>query len=170
MFKRLLPLLFVALCWITVTPPVAARPLQPVPVAAIFSFPGSRPANLGLTRDRLAACPPTPNCVSSLSLDPTHQVEPLRYTSSPEQAFTTLKHAIAALPRTQVISETDSYLYAEFTSPLMGFVDDVEFYVDKPAGVIHVRSASRLGESDLGANRKRVELIRTKLQAAENAR
>ena len=68
-----------------------------------------------------------------------------------------------SLPRTQIITETDSYLYAEFTSKLMGFVDDVEFSLDPAAKVIQVRSASRLGESDLGVNRDRVQAIRAAL-------
>ncbi len=74
-----------------------------------------------------------------------------------------LKGVIQSLPRTKIIAETDNYLYAEFTSAMMGFVDDVEFYVDEAAKVIHVRSASRLGQSDLGVNRKRVESLRAEL-------
>ena len=68
------------------------------------------------------------------------------------------------MERTTIIEETDNYLYAEFKSKLMGFVDDVEFYRDTEANVVHVRSASRLGQSDAGVNRKRVEEIRSKLQ------
>jgi uncharacterized protein (DUF1499 family) len=68
-----------------------------------------------------------------------------------------LKGAIESLGKTKIITATDNYLYAEFTSALMGFVDDVEFLVDDQAKVIHVRSASRLGESDFGVNRKRIE-------------
>ena len=74
-----------------------------------------------------------------------------------------LKGAIESLGKTKIITATDNYLYAEFTSALMGFVDDVEFLVDDGAKVIQVRSASRLGESDLGVNRKRIETIRTQL-------
>jgi uncharacterized protein (DUF1499 family) len=74
-----------------------------------------------------------------------------------------LKTVIQNLERTKIITETENYLYAEFTSALMGFVDDVEFLLDDSANVIHVRSASRLGQSDLGVNRKRIETIRAKL-------
>jgi uncharacterized protein (DUF1499 family) len=74
-----------------------------------------------------------------------------------------LKTVIQSLERTKIITETENYLYAEFTSKLMGYVDDVEFLLDDGAKVIHVRSASRLGQSDLGVNRKRIETIRTKL-------
>jgi uncharacterized protein (DUF1499 family) len=73
-----------------------------------------------------------------------------------------LHDIVAALPRAQIIvSETD-YLYVEFTSRVFRFVDDVEFLTDPTESVIHVRSASRVGHSDFGANRRRVEQIRTK--------
>jgi uncharacterized protein (DUF1499 family) len=74
-----------------------------------------------------------------------------------------LKTVIQNQERTKIITETENYLYAEFTSKLMGFVDDVEFLLDDSAKVIHVRSASRLGKSDLGVNRQRIETIRAKL-------
>jgi len=128
-------------------------------------FAGKRPTNLGVRDGKLAPCPTTPNCVSSQSLDPKHQIEPFTYTSSPTEALAKLKTVIQAMPRTKIVAETDNYLYAEFTSAIMGFVDDVEFSVDEVAKVIHVRSASRLGQSDLGVNRKRVESIRAKLNA-----
>lgn len=129
---------------------------------------GKRPSNLGVQDGRLAPCPNTPNCVSSQSTDTVHKIEPLTYKSSSEEAFAKLKQAIASLPRTKIITQSPNYLYAEFTSTIMGFVDDVEFYLDADAKVIHVRSASRLGQSDLGVNRKRIETIRAKLQELEN--
>ncbi len=126
-------------------------------------FAGKRPTNIGIVSGKLAACPSSPNCVSSFSQDAEHQIQPLAYISSPTEAMAKLKGAIESLPKTKIISATDNYLYAEFTSGLMGFVDDVEFLVDDGAKVIHVRSASRLGESDLGVNRKRIETIRAQL-------
>ena len=126
-------------------------------------FAGKRPQNLGVRDGKLAPCPKTPNCVSSQSLDTAHKIQPIVYTSSPEQAIANLQKVVQSLPRTKIISETKNYLYVEFTSAIMGFVDDVEFYLDEAAQVIHVRSASRLGQSDLGVNRKRIETIRAKL-------
>lgn len=82
-------------------------------------------------------------------------------------ALAQLKQVIRSLPKTSIITETDSYIYAEFTSAIMGFVDDVEFYLEPEARVFHVRSASRLGKSDLGVNRKRVETIRSQFQALQ---
>jgi uncharacterized protein (DUF1499 family) len=125
-------------------------------------FAGKRPNNLGVRDGKLAPCPKSPNCVSSYCSDPIHQIAPLAYKSTPEKAIADLKQLIQSLPRTQIISENPDYLYAEFTSALMGYVDDVEFYLDKNANIIHVRSASRLGKSDLGVNRQRIETIRAK--------
>ena len=80
-----------------------------------------------------------------------------------------LADVIKAMPRAEILQQTEDYLYAEFTSQWMGFVDDVEFYLPDSPGVIHVRSASRLGESDLGVNRQRIEAIRNQLNSLENA-
>lgn len=123
-------------------------------------FAGKRPANLGPQSGKLAPCPSSPNCVSSFSQDAEHKIEPLAYNWEPAIAMANLKRAIESLARTKIITATDNYIYAEFSSRLMGFVDDVEFLLDEGAKVIQVRSASRLGQSDLGANRKRVETIR----------
>ena len=125
-------------------------------------FAGKRPTNLGVQSGQLAPCPISPNCVSSFSQDAEHKINPLAYTSTPAQAMADLKKVIQSLERTQIISQTDNYLYAEFSSALMGFVDDVEFLLDEEQKAIQVRSASRLGESDLGVNRKRIETIRAK--------
>ena len=159
--KLILSFLLVSICWFGFAQ--NAEAVTNPPVIGLFSFSGTRPTNLGLNQNRFADCPSTPNCVSSFSSDPTHKIDPIRLTSDPEAAFADLKQVIESQPRTKIVQATDNYLYAEFTSKLMGFVDDVEFYLDKPAGVIQVRSASRLGESDLGVNRQRIETIRTQL-------
>jgi len=127
---------------------------------ALFS--GSRPDNIGVKEGRLAACPTSPNCVVSQGEeDAEHAIAPLTYDSDRSTAVAKLREVVAAQEGSEVIEQTDTYLYAEFTSKLMGFVDDVEFYFSPTeAGTIHVRSASRLGQSDLGVNRKRIEAIR----------
>ncbi|OIP76781.1 MAG: hypothetical protein AUK48_05305 [Oscillatoriales cyanobacterium CG2_30_44_21] len=128
---------------------------------AIFSFSGNRPSNLGLTADgKLLSCPASPNCVSSQDTDAEHQIAPLTYTGDPTEAIANLKSVISKMPRAKVITADSNYIYAEFTSALMGYVDDVEFYLNAEKGTIDVRSASRLGQSDLGVNRDRVETIR----------
>jgi uncharacterized protein (DUF1499 family) len=134
-------------------------------IASLFSFSGDRPNNLGVKNGSLGTCPASPNCVSSQSSDPEHQIAALTYQSTPAEAIAQLKATIEASENAKIITADDNYLYAEFTSKLMGFVDDVEFYVDPEAKIIQVRSASRLGESDLGVNRQRIEAIRTKFNA-----
>ena len=124
----------------------------------MFKFSGTRPSNLGVKDGKLAACPSSPNCVNSQVEDRQHGIGPLAFSGDAVTAMERLKGVIAAMPWTQVIQSRADYLYVEFSTPLMGFVDDVEFYCDGKA--IQIRSASRLGYSDLGVNRKRIEAIR----------
>lgn len=136
----------------------------------MFSFSGKRPTHLGVKEGQLADCPNTPNCVNSQAADTdeVHKIAPLTYNSSPEEAWARLKNVVQGMERTTLVTETNDYLYAEFATALMGFVDDVEFYLDRTAGIIHVRSASRLGKSDLGVNRQRIEAIRTQFTNQES--
>lgn len=115
---------------------------------------------VGLVDGRLRACPPSPNCVCSQEADADHSITPLRFQDAPNDAWQRLQRVLQTLPRTRVVSSADGYLHVEFTTALLRFVDDVEFLQDPSARVIHVRSASRVGYSDLGANRKRIEQIR----------
>jgi uncharacterized protein (DUF1499 family) len=128
-------------------------------------FSGSRPTDLGFNAGRFTPCPWKPNCVSSTapSDDAKHYIEPLKLVGPVEAGWKKLKDVLASTPRVRIIAEQPGYLYAEFKSPAMGFVDDVEFALDASAQVIHVRSASRLGVRDFGVNRKRVENIRKSL-------
>lgn len=132
----------------------------------MFKFSGQRPTTLGVQSGKLLPCAKSPNCVSSSSADAEHAIAPFSMSGSAAESFQKLRAVIESQPRTKIIESTDTYLYAEFSSALMGFVDDVEFYLDHSANVIQVRSASRLGESDLGVNRKRIEAIRTQLTQA----
>ncbi len=117
-------------------------------------------AGLGITDGRLSHCPKSPNCVSSHSGDRAHYIEPLRFTGSLDKAKDVLVSIIESEKHAKLITITDNYLHAEFTSLIFRFVDDVEFYFDDSTKTIHVRSASRVGYSDFGVNRKRVEKIR----------
>ena len=126
-------------------------------------FSGTRPDNLGVRNARLAPAKRTPNNVSSQAdknADAQHYIEPLRYTGDAKRAWAALRQVVDGMQRVKVIASEPNYLYAEFSSRLMGYVDDTEFYLDEKAGVIHVRSASRLGRSDFGVNRERIESIR----------
>ena len=135
----------------------------PLPLASIFHFSGSRPKDLGVQAGRLKPCPSSPNCVSSQEEDPEHFIMAIA-TTDPKATLNRITNQIKANDAAQIITQADDYLYAEYTSELMGFVDDVEFWIDPKTGDIAVRSASRLGESDLGVNRKRIEALRTALQ------
>ena len=95
--------------------------------------------------------------------DAKHFIEPLRFTRSPDAAWKALDAAVRATPGATVVTGNPGYMHVEFASRLMGFVDDAEFALDAPAGVIHVRSGARLGIDDLGMNRKRIEAIRAAL-------
>jgi len=129
-------------------------------------FSGRRPNDLGVRNGLLKSAPPSPNAVSSQAAGGHHQIAPLRYNGTSEPAMAALKSIIESTQRTSIVEERADYLYAEFTSKLIGYVDDVEFYFPPNEPVIHVRSASRLGYSDFGVNRKRIEDIRAKLAAA----
>ena len=131
-------------------------------MAALFGslFAGTAPADLGVRDGRLAPCPATPNCVSSRSADDSQRVAPFPLRGPPLSSMAKLARIVAAQPGAAIVTQRDDYLHATFATPLMGFVDDVEFVVDAPRGVIDVRSASRLGYGDLGVNRKRVEALR----------
>ncbi|HVC95589.1 MAG TPA: DUF1499 domain-containing protein [Pirellulales bacterium] len=126
-----------------------------------------KPANLGVVSGRLAPCPNSPNCVSTQATDADHRMEPIAIDDSPDQAIGRLKTVIGALPRMKIVTETEDYVHAEATSRLFRFVDDVEFFVDREAKVIHFRSASRVGHSDFGVNRARMEQIRAAYQTAK---
>jgi uncharacterized protein (DUF1499 family) len=141
---------------------VAWRLISP---ASPTFFAGTQPQNLGVNGGILTLCPETPNCVNSQTKEGIHAIAPLTYTGSETEAFNRLKEIIAAEPRTVIVTERPNYLYAQFTSQWLGFVDDVEFYFNPNEQTIDVRSASRLGESDLDVNRQRVEKIRSLLDA-----
>ena len=120
-------------------------------------FDWRRPDNLGVTNGRLAPCRRTPNCVSSQA-DPS---DPEHYIAALKGTMEAVRKAVESLPRATIVSEKQNYLYAEFRSKLLGFVDDVELFYDGSA--IQVRSASRLGRRDFGVNRARVEKLRRML-------
>jgi uncharacterized protein (DUF1499 family) len=129
-------------------------------------FAGKRPDYLGVKDGRLARPKRTPNCVSSQAdpADAEHYIAPIAFKGSVLQAIAAARKAVESMPRATVIRHEGNYLYAEFRSKVLGFVDDVEFTYDEKAGVLHVRSASRLGRRDFGVNRARVEQLRSRIE------
>jgi uncharacterized protein (DUF1499 family) len=109
----------------------------------------------------LAPCPSTPNCVSSVEPPASDAyVEPLELVGPPEQAWDTLREVLADWPRLRIVAATDDAIHAEVKSLVFRFEDDLELRLRAAEGRIDVRSASRIGHSDLGANRRRVEKLR----------
>lgn len=119
--------------------------------------------------DRLPDCPGSPNCVNSQDTDADHRVEPLDFDGDPALAWAQLRQVVQAMPRTTVVEADDTYMHVEFRSALFRFVDDVQLLLDSEGGVIDVRSASRVGYSDLGANRRRVDALRAAWDTARGA-
>ena len=122
---------------------------------------GSPPDGLGVHGGQLAACPTSPNCVSSGADDPEHAIQPLAFTGAPEDAWHAARSAVAGLPGTTIANEANFYLHAESRSSLLRFVDDLELQLNLEERTIAVRSASRVGYSDMGVNRKRIERLRS---------
>jgi uncharacterized protein (DUF1499 family) len=120
---------------------------------------GEQPDNLGINQGQLAPCPDSPNCVSTQAEDATHRMEPISYVGSREAAQATILEILNEMERTEVVVDDPGYLRAEARSRIFGFVDDVELYFDDENKQIHFRSAARLGRSDMGVNRQRMEQI-----------
>jgi uncharacterized protein (DUF1499 family) len=133
--------------------------------AMIFS--GKIPTNIGVQAGQLAPCSNKPNCVSSQETRPSHMIEPLKVNCPSELAMAKMKSAIASITGTKIVTSQAGYLHVECKTPLLGFVDDLEVNWDQDKQFFHVRSASRLGYSDMGANRKRIETLRKLLSKAE---
>ncbi len=122
----------------------------------------SKPGNLGVHNGQLSACPESPNCVSSTAIRDDQKMDPLVIVGDSELAWKHLHDLVAKLPRTNIIKSDNQYLHVEFKSLIFRFVDDVEFLRDDANRYIHFRSASRVGHSDMGVNRRRMEQIQRK--------
>jgi uncharacterized protein (DUF1499 family) len=124
-------------------------------------FAGKRPDNLGFANAKFAPPSWKPNCVSStVEKSDKHYIAPFIYTGDKGAAWKKLVGVVKSQARINVVKESSGYLYVEFKSAGLGFVDDVEFALDDRAGLIQVRSASRLGVRDFDVNRKRIEAVR----------
>ena len=133
---------------------------------------GPAPRKLGVENGRLKPPSTTPNSVSSQAgLYADHpmrayaEIEPFRYSGDGKAALARLAEVVKATPRVTVVTEEPDYLYAQCRTALLKFTDDLEFWLDESAQVIHVRSSSRLGRKDFGVNRTRVEAIRQSFSA-----
>ena len=141
------------------------RRLILLPVLAIaglyfLNLMSAKPSNLGVVDGLLAKCPSSPNCVSTQATDPEKSIPAIPYSGDAEQPLEEIKSTIESnYPRASLVSQANGYLHYEFTSLLFRFVDDVELLADDSTRLVHFRSASRVGHSDLGANRNRMKQI-----------
>jgi len=154
------------------TPPGSRRATL-VPLAALvlssallLSCSGEPPAPREASDPQLSACPESPNCVSSLATDDEHSIDPFVLTAGADEAWQSARRILSEFPRTRIVNEGGNYLHAECTSRIFRFVDDLELQLRPADGLIAVRSASRVGHSDLGVNRDRVESLRASLAEA----
>jgi uncharacterized protein (DUF1499 family) len=112
----------------------------------------------------LAPCPSSPNCVSSDAQDETHQIDAFELTVSSDEAWSAVQDEVAGLSRSKIVEDSAGYLRVECVSALFRFVDDLELQLRPSDNLIAVRSASRVGYSDMNVNRNRVEKLRAALQ------
>lgn len=145
--KTLIRLLIIVLC-------------LPIILFTVMSAMSKPPGNLGVVDGQLAPCPDSPNCVSTQAKDEEHGIKPIQYEGDTAAVQQLLKESLNERPRTKIVTEKENYLHAEATSLIFRFVDDVEFWIDEEHKLIHFRSASRVGRSDLGVNRQRMESLR----------
>jgi uncharacterized protein (DUF1499 family) len=129
---------------------------------------GGRPSTLGVNDGTLCKPKRTPNSVVSECVEPTHPayIAPIAFTGDSNAAMEKLKSVIQAMANSRIIVAEERYLYAEFRTPKMRYVDDFEARIDSEAKLIHLRSASRLGKRDFDVNRNRVEAIRKKFESS----
>jgi len=132
-------------------------------------FGGQRPDNLGVVEGKFTPCPDKPNCVSTQAANPEQRIEPLRMEGNLDAVTLAAREAILAMPRATFVIQEPKYCHVECCSLICRFVDDLELWIDLENRLVHARSASRVGYSDLGVNRKRVEQLFDKLVDAKVA-
>lgn len=121
---------------------------------------GKPPEKRGLEDGNLLGCPDKPNCVSTAKGPSARFVSPFEYSGERAEAISTMEQIVKEMKNANIREEGDGYLWVECSSKVFGFVDDLEIYFPLEKQVVYIRSASRLGYSDFGVNRKRVEKIR----------
>ncbi len=126
----------------------------------ILSMTASKPSDLGVNDGRLAELPDSPNCVSTQTEKQDQWMAPLTYDGDRGSVLEDIRKVLQSMSNARIVEERENYLRAEFRSTFFRFVDDVEFLVEPETSRVHFRSASRVGYSDMGVNRDRMERIR----------
>ena len=127
----------------------------------------ARPPKAGLLAGRLRPCPSKPNCICSEDKKTDAWVEPLTFQGPPARVWERLKTALQEIGGT-IRHQDDEYIWATFSTRVFRFIDDVEFRMVADQNTIHVRSASRVGYSDLGLNKRRMERLRSRFYEGIN--
>jgi len=147
--------------------------LLPLVAGQLGLLKGRSPSRLGLTEGRFKPPSKTPNSVSSQAeLWPEHpqrdyaRIAPLPAAGNADATWARLRDALAAMPGAKIVRAEGDYIYVQFSTRWLGFTDDAEFWLDRSAGVIHLRSAARVGRKDFGVNRARIESLRARLARA----
>jgi uncharacterized protein (DUF1499 family) len=160
-----------ALSWLLIA--LALGVVAVLAAARLSAFSGRPPEGLGLRDGKFKPPSKTPNSVSSqAALWPAHPqaaaaaIAPLALVGDGPATISRLAHVIESIDGARIVERKPDYLYAQFTTRLMRFVDDAEFWFDPVAGVVQVHSASRVGRKDFGVNRARIETLRARLAAA----
>jgi uncharacterized protein (DUF1499 family) len=146
------------------------RPLMVGVVVGAGGCAGVRPDQLGVRQGQLQPCPASPNCVVSDARDEEHGIEPFHLIVAAPRAWIIVQEVLGELPRTVIAKKTADYVHAECRSAVFRYVDDLELHLRPAQGIIAVRSASRLGRSDFGVNRRRVERLRAVLRERDAIR
>jgi len=136
-----------------------------------FTYPSPGPSRqvMGLEttvkQARLAPCPSSPNCVCTFDQDPEHAIVAFTFTKTPDEVMAGIETSLLANPKVRLLEKNEAKLYMHFAFKVgaLGFVDDVEFFIHEPTKTVQFRSASRIGYSDWGVNRKRMEDLRNLL-------
>lgn len=134
--------------------------LLAIAIVSLSACSNKTPDNLGMTNGKFVPCPQRDNCVSSQSTNDKHAITPIVAHGHADVVMIDLANSIESMFGAKIITMNAHYIHAEFTSRIMRFVDDLECFYDEKAGLIQVRSASRVGYSDFNANRKRIEELR----------
>lgn len=117
------------------------------------------PGGLGVSQGKLAPMPKSPNAVSSQSEDPAKRVDPIPFNGDLKESYSWIRKGLEEYGNMEILKEDEDYIHVVNTTEAMKYKDDLEFYFDREAALIHFRSASRIGYSDGGLNRKRYEKL-----------
>lgn len=150
---------------------VINAPITIIILGLLFTGCGAeQPDTVGLKDGALQECPESPNCIQSYSsTDEDHFMEPLKMVESDlAKTKDRILAVVGDMKRTEVISEEGNYIHVTYTTAVFRFIDDVEFLIDEENGLVHFRSASRVGYSDLGVNEKRMTEFSELYSAFEN--